>query len=164
MPASTSRYIGVPCETSTPNTSVPVSACVSKWIRPTGAMAACARPDVRLRDRVVAAEDDRDRAGSDDAGRLSASIAACVLCGICRQDGRVAEVDHAENPGRIDLRLEVRPPGTACGADRPRPEARAGTVGDEVVRRRADDGDVDAVELAPDPRVYGSVPNVSSPA
>jgi hypothetical protein len=32
-PASTSRYIGVPCETSTPNTSVPVSVCVSKWIK-----------------------------------------------------------------------------------------------------------------------------------
>ena len=50
------------------------------------------------------------------------------------------------------LRLEVRPRRAARRADRPRAEARARPVGDEVVGRRADDRDVDAVELG---RVLG---------
>jgi hypothetical protein len=50
-----------------------------------------------------------------------------------------------------------------CGADRPWPEVHPGPVGDEVVRRRADDGDVGVFEL----RwvcVYGAPPKLSRPA
>ena len=48
---------------------------------------------------------------------------------------------------RVDAGLQVRPGRAARGADRPRAEARARPVGDEIVRRRADDRHVDAGQL-----------------
>ena len=61
------------------------------------------------------------------------------------EHGRVAEVDHAQLLERIDLHLEVLTGRTARGADRTRSEPRPGPVRDEIVRRRADDCDVDAL-------------------
>ena len=75
------------------------------------------------------------------------SIAACVRDRVRRQHRRVAVVDHPQHGHRVDLRLEVRAGRAARRADRARAEAGTRPVGDEVVGRRADDRDVDAVEL-----------------
>src|SRR5207249_41572 len=63
------------------------------------------------------------------------------------QDGRVAEVDDLQLLEGVDFRLEVRPGWAGCRADRPRPEAGAGTVGDEVVDGRADDCHIETGQL-----------------
>ena len=101
---------------------------------------------VRLGDRVVAAEDDREHARVDDlADRALDRIVRARRVG--RDDGRVAVVDDPQLAERVDLRLEVRAGRAARSADRARREAGARTVGDEVVRRRADDRDVEARQL-----------------
>ena len=102
--------------------------------------------DVRLGDRVVAAEHDRQQAGVDHLADelLDRRVGARRVGG---QDGRVAEVDDLQLLEGVDLRLEVRPGRARGGADRARPEAGAGPVGDEVVRRRADDRDVEPGQL-----------------
>ena len=104
------------------------------------------RADVRLRDRMVASEDDRDRAGRqhlpDD--RLDGRVRAD---GIGRDHRRVAEVDDGELGEGIDLGLQMRPLRAARGADRARAETRSRSVGDEIVGRGADDCDVDSSEL-----------------
>ena len=103
--------------------------------------------DVGLGDRVVAAEHDRDRAGGDDLP--DRSLDRLVRPGsIGRDHRRVAVVDHPQLGHGVDLRLEVRPRRTAGRANRTRAEARARPVGDEVVRRCADDRDVDPRKLA----------------
>ena len=80
--------------------------------------------DVRLGDRVIAAEDDRDRARRDDL--TDDALDRGVISGrIRRDDGRVAEVDDAELRDRVEPRLQVRPRRTARGANRPRAEPRA---------------------------------------
>ena len=113
---------------------------------PDGAVRRRARADVRLRDRVVAAEHDRHGAGRDRLadGALDRRVRPHR---IGRDDRRVAEVDDAEDLRRVDAGLEVRAGRAARGADRARREARARPVRDEVVGRRADDRDVDALEL-----------------
>ena len=105
-----------------------------------------ARADVRLRNRVVTAEDDRDRAGLD---HLADGALDCLVRagGIGREHRRVAVVDHPQHGHGVDLRLEMGPGRAARRADRPRAEAGARPVGDEVVRRRADDRDVDPAEV-----------------
>jgi hypothetical protein len=75
-----------------------------------------------------------------------ASMAACVRAGVGRQDRCVAVVDDAQLGERVDVGLELRPGRAARGADRPRAEPGSGPVGDEIIRRRADDGDVEAGE------------------
>ena len=62
------------------------------------------------------------------------------------QHGRVTEVDDAELCKRIDLRLELAARRTAGRANGAWAESGAGTVGDEVVHRRADDRDVEVAE------------------
>ena len=93
-----------------------------------------AGPDIRLGDRVVTAEHDRDRARPDDLA--DRAFDRLMRRGrIRRQDGRVAVVDQPELGHRIDLGLEVRA------------EAGPRTVGDQIVGRRADDCSVDAFQL-----------------
>ena len=95
---------------------------------------------------MVAAEDDRDRTRRDDfADRSLDRFVRADRVG--REHRRVAVVDHSQHGHRVDPRLEVRARRAARGTDRPRAEARARPVGDEVVRRRADDRDVDTLEL-----------------
>jgi hypothetical protein len=108
---------------------------------PERAVGAGAGADVGLRDRVVPAEDDRDHARADDLAhqRLERRVRALR---VGRKHRRVAEVDEPQLGKRVDPGLEVRPGRAARGPDRARPEARPRSVGDEVVRRRADDGDV----------------------
>ena len=103
-------------------------------------------PHVRLGDRVVAAEDDRDRAGRDDLRHesLDRGVRSHRIGGHHRG---VAEVDDAKHLVPVDLRLEMRARRATGGPDRARPEARSRPVRDEVVGRRADDRDVDAGEL-----------------
>ena len=67
--------------------------------------------------------------------------------GVGRDDRGVAVVDELELGHRVDLCLQVRPRRTAGGANRPRAEARARPVGDEIVSRCADDCHVDSREL-----------------
>ena len=113
---------------------------------PDGAVPRCDRAHVRLRDRVVASEDDGQGARGDDLadGQLDLGVGAD---GVGRDDGGVAEVDHAQLGEGVDLGLEVCPWWAARGADGARSEASARAVGDEVVRRRSDDRHVDSVEL-----------------
>ena len=107
--------------------------------------------DVRLGDRVVSAEHDRDRTRGDDLGDRSLDRLVRPRC-VGGDDRRVAVVDHRQVSDRIHLRLEVRPRRTAGRANRTRAEARARPVGDEVVGRRPDDCDVNSLELG---RVLG---------
>jgi hypothetical protein len=67
--------------------------------------------------------------------------------GIGRDDRSVAKVDDLQVGERVDPGLEMRARRAAGGADRPRSEPRPRAVGDEVVRRGADDGDVRVFEL-----------------
>ena len=123
-----------------------VSVCVSKCSRPERAVPLGAGADVRLGDRVVAAEHDRDRPRVD---RLADGAQDGGVRGdrVGRDHGRVAEVDDAQLGHRVDAGLEVGSRQAARRPDRPRPEARSRPVGDELVHRRADDRDVDAREL-----------------
>ncbi len=102
--------------------------------------------DVRLGDRVVAAEDDRNRTRSDDLSDRPLDRLVRPS-GVGGDNRRVAVVDQPQLGHRVDLCLEVRPRRAAGGANRARAKACARPVGDEVVRRRADDRDVDALEL-----------------
>ena len=99
----------------------------------------------RGRERVVAAEHDRDRARGQDLGHAPAQQQVRPL-----QVGRVhldvAVVDDVELGVRVDAKLHVRPRDREGhilgGADRPRAEAGAGPVGHALVEGRPQDGDV----------------------
>ena len=67
---------------------------------------------------------------------------------IGRDDCGVAEVDDAKLGEGVDLRLEMWPGWTAGGANRARAEACSGPIGDEVIRRRADNCNVNPGEPA----------------
>ena len=124
-----------------------MSAWASKWTMPMLRRAADLGDGGRARpgDRVVAAEDDRDRAGRGDLADLAVDhrVAAPELR---RHDVRVARVDDGQLLERADVELErvESARGVLRLADRARPEPRAGPVRDHVVERRADDRDVDA--------------------
>jgi hypothetical protein len=111
--------------------------------RPVGGRA---RANVRLRDRVVAAEHDRDRGRSE---HLTDRRLDCLVrpSRVGRQHRSVAEVDHLQLREGVDLRIEMRAGRAARCPDRPRPEARPGPIGDEIVCGRANDGDVHPLEL-----------------
>ena len=138
--------MNVPCENSTPNTSSPVSVWVSKWTSPTGP---CAPAQARIDGSVI--EWSPPSTTGIDAGRehLADRRLDRGVRGhrVGRDHGRVAEVDDPQLGERVDPDLEVRAGRRARPADRARREARAGAVGDEVVHRRADDRDVEALEL-----------------
>jgi hypothetical protein len=106
----------------------------------------CASPHVGLGDRVVTTEDDRDRTGREHLadGLLDRLVGAHRIGGDHRS---VAVVDHAEQRERVELRFEVRPRWTARSANPARAKARAGTIGDEVVGRCADDRDINAGQI-----------------
>ena len=118
--------------------------------------------DVGLGDPVVAAEDDRDRAGVE---YLADGLLDRVVRprGVGRQHGRVAVIDDLQDVERVDLRLQVRPGRAARGADRSRRETRAGAVADQISvgaptiatsKPSSSDGSC----------VYGAPLNVSRPA
>ena len=103
-------------------------------------------------DRVVAAEDDRDRAGR----RHLADLAVDERVGAIdprRDDVGVAGVDDGQDLERLDVELQrVDRAGRVLRlADRPRPEPGARAVAHGVVERRADDRDVDAARRAAPP-------------
>jgi hypothetical protein len=105
-----------------------------------------AGPDVRFRDRMVASEHDRQSARRQhlpnrpfDRGVRESRVP--------RDDGCVAEVDDAESDKRVDPDLHTGTGREACAPDSPRAEAGPGSVGDEVVHRRADHRDVEACQL-----------------
>ena len=100
----------------------------------------------RLRDRVVAAEDQRDRAGASHLGddRLDSPVRRG---GIGRHDGRVTVVDHGQVRVPVDARLQVSTGIGALGADRARPHARPGAVRGELVHRGPDDGGIACGEV-----------------
>ena len=95
---------------------------------------------------MVAAENDRDRACRHRVSDRALDLRMRSL-GVRRHHCRVSEVHDPEHFERVDLRLEVRSRWAARCPDRARAEARPGPIGDEVVRRRSDDGDVHAGEL-----------------
>jgi hypothetical protein len=95
---------------------------------------------------MVAAEDDRHRAGGE--GLADRRLDRRMRGGpIGRDDRSVAEVDDSQFVERVDPGLEMWARRGAGGADCPRSKPRPRTVGDEIVRRRADDGDVGVFEL-----------------
>ena len=128
---------------------------------------------VRVRDRMVAAEDDRDDAGRADlAHRLADRRVAASLVG--RNDLRVAVVHDREHLGGAHTQVHARP--VEAGADiglpyRPRAVAGARPVRHGLVDRRADDRDVGTRQVrrvqherdlreGGDPRVAGLVGSV----
>ena len=141
------RRIGVPWPASTPQSSFAVSAWASKWTMPMLPGPADLGDGGRGRpgDRVVAAEDDRDRAGR----RHLADLAVDERVGAIdprRDDVGVAGVDDGQDLERLDAELErVDRAGRVLRlADRARPEPGARAVAHGVVEGRADDRDVDA--------------------
>ena len=102
--------------------------------------------DVGLGDAVIAAQDERDRAGLEDRrdGRLDRLVAAP---GIGGQHGCIAEVHDPEHLEGVDLRLQVRPGRAARGPDPARPEPGSRAIRDEVVGGRADDRHIRALQL-----------------
>ena len=104
------------------------------------------RAHVRLRDRVVAAEHDRHRAGVDDLADDILDRSMRPL-GIGRQHRRVAEVDDPQLGEGVDARLQVRPGRAARRSDRARRKPGPRPVGDEIIRRRTHDCDVGAAQL-----------------
>ncbi len=129
-----------------PNTSRPVSVCVSKCSRPTGPRLAAIAAMHGSVTEWSPPSDHRQSTCVDDLADDSLDR-GLRRARIGRYDRRVAVVDDAQRGERVDACFEVRA-GRARGApDRARREARAGPVGDEVVGRRADDRDVDAREL-----------------
>ena len=99
----------------------------------------------RKRDRVVAAEDDRERAGGQHVGDLALDHGMAAL-DVHRRDRRVAGVDHVEPLVRLDPELERvdRSGVVARLADGPRPESGPGSMAHRVVERGSDDRDVRA--------------------
>ena len=141
----------MPCEWLEPKTLSPVSVWVSKWTSPSVPWRGRAGTHVGLSDRVIAAEHDRDRPRGEHLGdRPLDRLVRAQWIG--RDDGRIAVVDDAQRREGIDLCLEVRARRGAGRTDAARPEARPGTVRDELVDRRAEDRDIDTRELA---RVLG---------
>jgi hypothetical protein len=103
--------------------------------------------DVRLRDRVVASEDDRQRARGEHLsdGLLDRRVRAGRVGG---HDRPVAEVDDAKVAERVDAGFQVTTGAPAGRPNRARAEPRPRPVRDEVVEGRADDRHVRARELA----------------
>ena len=124
-----------------PVSGVRVEVDESEWTRDRGA-----RPRVRLRDRVVAAEHDRQDVRSQHFPDRALDRRVGKGC-VRGHDRRVAEVDDAELGQRIYPHLHAGAGLEACGPDSSRAEASAGAVGDEVVHRGTDDGDVHTLEL-----------------
>src|SRR5205085_4248479 len=88
--------------------------------------------NVGLGDRVVAAENDRDRSRGDDlADRALDRLVRSG--GVSGEDRRVAVVDHPQLGHRVDVRLEVRPRRATRGPNRAWAEAGPRPIGDEVV-------------------------------
>ena len=146
-PASTSRYIGVPWEISTPKTSFARVRMRVEVDEPDRAVPRRAGADVRLGDRVVAAEHDRDRAGREHLAdrRLDRRVRPRRVGGEHR---RVAEVDHRAAPRmRRSSPRDAAPGGQLAARIARGPNRVPGPVGDEIVRRRADDRDVHPLEL-----------------
>ncbi len=102
------------------------------------------------RERVVAAEDERHRAGGEDVAEDAGELLVRAVQVAGRGLG-VAVVDDVEHGERVDARAQVRAAVAALvvpRADGARAEAGARAVRGAVVERRADHGDVDALELA----------------
>ena len=148
---------------STPKTSLPVSVCVSKWTRPTGPWRAAHGPHVRLGDRVVAAEHDRERAGVDAPRR------------------RAARSPRASGPGRRGRPARRRSRRSGARRTRRRSASRCGPGGQLAARiargpkrvpgRSETRSSVGAPTIATSTPassagscVYGAPPKVSSPA
>ena len=104
--------------------------------------------DVRLRDRVVAAEDDGNRAGVHDLPDRALDLRVRRL-GVGGDDRRISEVDDPKLLEGVDLRFEMRSGRTARCADRARAEPRSRAVRDEVVRGRSHNGHVDTARVRP---------------
>ena len=102
--------------------------------------------DVRLGDRVVAAEDDRDRAGRHDLadGALDLRVR---LDGVGGETAASPKSTTRSSANASILASRCGPGRAARSADRARAESRPGPVGDEVVRRSADDRHVDTRQL-----------------
>lgn len=85
---------------------MPVSVWVSKMQQRERPVALRAGADVGLGDRVIAAEDERDRSGAEHLAddRLDRGVRAHRIGG---HDRGVAEVDHAQCLARVDAGLEM---------------------------------------------------------
>ena len=104
------------------------------------------RPQLGQHHRVVAAEAERHHAGRCTGSRYS-WIRPQRLLVVAGHGRRVAVVDHRQVLGHVDPQaLVVRAQQRRRGADRLRPEPRAGLERDGVVGRHADHGDVDVLE------------------
>ena len=123
------------------------------------------------RDRVVAAESEREDAGVDERRERLLDLAVRAL-GVARRDRHVAVVDDRERLDDVDVeRRVVRPQQRRRRADRLGAEARARPVARRRVERDAVDGRVHAGEVGrvrraherPDPGEARHHPGVERP-
>jgi hypothetical protein len=122
---------------------VGMSVEVDHTDRPVGGRS---RADLRLDDRVVAAEHEWQCArGEHLADRLLDRAMRGDRIG--RQYRRVAVVDDLEHPERVDPSLQMRTGNGARLSNRPRSQAGSRPLADELVHRRADDRDVEPGQL-----------------
>ena len=104
------------------------------------------RPQVRQRDRVVAAEQERDHAGLGERPDVVLDRLVAAL-GEARDDRDVAAVDAGQMLERLDVERRVVGAQEQRGrADGVRPEPPADPEGDAGVERDPDDRDVHVLE------------------
>ena len=111
--------------------------------QPERAVALGTGADIRLGDRMVPAEYERDRPGVDHVpdDALDRRVRGDRVGWDHR---RVTEVHHPQRLEWIDPGVEVHPAeAVARDPDRPRTEARARMLRDELVQGRADDSHID---------------------
>ena len=103
--------------------------------------------DVRVSDRVVAAEDDREDALGDDERDGTVDLVKALL-EVRRDDEDVAEVDEVQLLLEVDRHVDgVGVVQRRDPADCLRPEAAAGAVGRAHVEWGAEDGDLVLADL-----------------
>ncbi len=102
--------------------------------------------DVRFGDRVIAAEDDRDRACREHLAHRLLDRRMRPGC-VAWKHGGVAEVDDAQDGKGVKAGLQMRAGLDAGAPNRAWPESCPWMIRDEVVHRRAENRRVNVREL-----------------
>ena len=111
--------------------------------RPLGAQ----RLEDRQGDRVIAADAQRRHAGRGDAGVEGLDVLVALLQAEAAAERHVADVGDLDSAERRQPMDVVIGPDALDRPHRPRPEPRAGPVGDAEVHRHADQRRIEAAEI-----------------
>jgi hypothetical protein len=102
------------------------------------------------RDRMIASENDRDRAGIGDPADGFSKRPVIEMC-IARPNHRVAMVHDLKFLERIEPKIHVPCPGRSakigCSSDRAGTEPSTRSVSDHLVHRRPYEGNVDPLQF-----------------